>query len=83
MSDSIVIRDYPSVTTRECGITVKSFRSDWSDSCFQWHKSYLDFDDIHSGRTATEGEMPFVVIVMNHGIYMIIVSKKDFFILHL
>ena len=63
MSGSVVIQDYPSVTTRECGITRHSFRSDWSHSCFEWHKSYLDFDDIYSGRTTTEGEMPFVVSI--------------------
>ena len=77
MSGSVVIRDYPSVTTRECGITVKSFRSDWSDSCFQWHKSYLDFDDIHSGRTATEGEMPFVVLVKNSGNYNCCLQERS------
>ena len=65
MSGSIIIQDYRPLTTRECGITVKSFRSDWSQNCFQWHNSYLDFDDIYSGRTAKEGEMPFVVLIEN------------------
>ena len=63
MCDSVLIRDYLWVTTRECGITRYSFRTEWTKLCMRWHNSYLDFDDIYSGRTATEGEMPFVVLI--------------------
>ena len=65
MIGCVVIRDYPSVTTRECGITVKSLRTDSTQLCMRWHKSYLDFDDIYSGRSPTKGEMPFVVYIQN------------------
>ena len=83
MSGSVVIQDYPSVTTRECGIAVKSqrFEKDLSDSCFDWHNSYLDFDFTHSGRTANEGEMPFVVVIEHirkYDLFYFIVLKTPF-----
>ena len=57
------ITDYPNVTLSECGISRESLVM--SGQCFQWYSNTSV--DIHLGRNAESGEIPWIALVVTSG----------------